>query len=85
VGVDQLHVFERKILKTICGPKIENCVYRRRYNHELDKEFDSPNALNVTKTSRLEDPKTYHKNLYSEPNSMEGETKEGRNPGGRMG
>jgi hypothetical protein len=31
----------------------ENGVYRRRYNHELDKEFDSPNALNVTKTSRL--------------------------------
>jgi hypothetical protein len=35
------------------GPKIENGVYRRRYNHELDKGFDSPNALNVTKTSRL--------------------------------
>jgi hypothetical protein len=27
--------------------------YRRRGNHELDKEFDSPHALNVTKTSRL--------------------------------
>jgi hypothetical protein len=26
---------------------------KRRYNNELDKEFDSPNALNVTKTSRL--------------------------------
>jgi hypothetical protein len=24
-----------------------------RYNHELDKEFDSPYALNVTKTRRL--------------------------------
>jgi hypothetical protein len=33
--------------------KIENGVYRRRYNHELDKEFDRPNALNVTKTSRM--------------------------------
>jgi hypothetical protein len=33
----------------------ENGAYRRRYNHELDKEFNSPNApkLNVTKTSRL--------------------------------
>jgi hypothetical protein len=31
----------------------ENGVYRRRYNHELDKEFNSPNALNVTKTTRL--------------------------------
>jgi hypothetical protein len=48
-----LLVFERKVLRTICGPKIENSVYRRRYNHELDKECDSPNALNVTKTSRL--------------------------------
>jgi hypothetical protein len=76
----------------ICGPKIENCAYRRRYNHELDKEFNSPNGLNITKTSRLrysvtwsEDPKTYHKKLYSEPNTMEGEIKEDRNPGGRMG
>jgi hypothetical protein len=24
-----------------------------RYTHELDKEFDSPNAINVTKTSKL--------------------------------
>jgi hypothetical protein len=47
---NQLLVFERKVLRTICGPKIENGVYRRRYNHELDKEFDSPNALNVKKT-----------------------------------
>jgi hypothetical protein len=50
---NQLLVFERKVLRMICGPKIENGVYRRKYNHELDKEFDSPNALNVTKTSRL--------------------------------
>jgi hypothetical protein len=33
--------------------EIENGVYRRRYSHELDREFDSPNALNVMKTSRL--------------------------------
>jgi hypothetical protein len=50
---NQLLVFERKVLQTICVPKIENGFYRRRYNHELDKEFDNPNALNVTKTSRL--------------------------------
>jgi hypothetical protein len=49
----QLLVFERKVLRTICGLKIENGVYNRKYNHELDKEFDSPNALNVTKTSRM--------------------------------
>jgi hypothetical protein len=57
VGVNQKEgepiVIERKVLRTISGLKIENGVYRRRYNHELDKEFDSPNALNVTKTSRL--------------------------------
>jgi hypothetical protein len=46
-------VYERKVLRTICGLKIENGVYRRRYNHELDKEFNSPNVLNVTKTNRL--------------------------------
>jgi hypothetical protein len=46
---NQLLVFERKVLRTI----IENGVYRRRYNHELEREFDSPNALNVMKTSRL--------------------------------
>jgi hypothetical protein len=28
----------------------ENDVYRRRYNNELNKEFSSPNALNVTKS-----------------------------------
>jgi hypothetical protein len=50
---NQLFVFGRKVLRTICGLKIENGVYRRRYNHELDKKFNSPNALNVTKTIRL--------------------------------
>jgi hypothetical protein len=50
---NKLLVFQRKVLRTICGPKIENGVYRRRYNHELGKEFNSPNALNVAKTSRL--------------------------------
>jgi hypothetical protein len=50
---NQLLVFERKALPTICGSKIENGVYSRRYNHEIDKEIDSPNVLNVTKTSRL--------------------------------
>jgi hypothetical protein len=28
-------------------------ITRRRYNHELEREFASSNALNVTKTSRL--------------------------------
>jgi hypothetical protein len=50
---NQFLVFERKILRTKCSPKIENGVYRRRYNHEFDKKFNSTNALNITKTSRL--------------------------------
>jgi hypothetical protein len=50
---NQLLVFQRTVLRTICGSKIENGVYRRRCNHELDKEFDSPDALNATKISRL--------------------------------
>jgi hypothetical protein len=35
---NQLLLFERKVLRTICGQKIENGVYRRRYNHELERE-----------------------------------------------
>jgi hypothetical protein len=30
---NQLLILERKVLRTICGPKIENGVYRRRYNY----------------------------------------------------
>jgi hypothetical protein len=96
VGVDQKGgepiVFERKILRTICGPKIENGVYRRRYNHELDKEFDGPNVVNVTKTSRLRyaghmiriSKNLPHKALFK-AKLNEGEIKVDRNLGGRMG
>jgi hypothetical protein len=49
----QLLVFERKFFRTICSRKIENCVNRRRYNHEVEREFDSQNVLNVTKTVKL--------------------------------
>ena len=50
---NQLLVFERKVLRSICGPVIENGVYRRRYNFELEREFDSPIVINVVKTNRL--------------------------------
>jgi hypothetical protein len=40
-----LLVFEREVLRTKCGPKIENGVYRRRYNHELDEEFDKAKQI----------------------------------------
>jgi hypothetical protein len=78
----------------ICDSKIENGIHRRRYNLELDKEFNSPNALNVKKKSRLRlryaghmirRPEDLPQKLYSEPNPMEGEIKKGQNPGGRMG
>jgi hypothetical protein len=46
---NQLLVLESKVLRTICGPKIGNGVYRRRYNHELNGYI----FLNGTKTSRL--------------------------------
>jgi hypothetical protein len=35
------------------GPKQENGVFGRRYNFELEKEFDSSFAINVVKTNRL--------------------------------
>jgi hypothetical protein len=48
---NQLLVFKRKVLRT--GPIVENGVYRRRYNFELDRKFDNPSVINVVKTSRL--------------------------------
>jgi endonuclease/exonuclease/phosphatase family metal-dependent hydrolase len=50
---NQLLVFERKVLRSICGPKVENGVFRRRYNFELEREFNSPCVVNVVKTNRL--------------------------------
>jgi hypothetical protein len=89
---NQLLVFETKVLRTICGLKIENGVYRRRYNHELDKEFDSPNTINVTMTSKLRyaghmirRPEDLPQKALFRAKPMEGEIKEDRYPGGRMG
>jgi hypothetical protein len=79
---NQLLVFERKVLRTICGPKIE------KYNQELDKEFDSLNALNVTKTNRLR----YAGYMIRKPENLPQKAlfrantdTEDRNLGGRMG
>jgi hypothetical protein len=38
---------------TICGPKKDNGVYRKRINFELEREFDSPCVINIVKTNRL--------------------------------
>jgi hypothetical protein len=40
-------------IMSVCGPKLENCVYRRRHNFELQREFDSPCVINIVKTNRL--------------------------------
>jgi hypothetical protein len=44
-------VFERKVLRTICGLKVENRVCRRRYNFELKRQFHTPCVFNVVKTN----------------------------------
>jgi hypothetical protein len=44
---NRLLVFERKVLRMICGPKIVDGVYRRRYNFELDREFNNSNVIGV--------------------------------------
>jgi hypothetical protein len=36
----------------ICDPELENSVYRRRYNFDLETEFDSPCVINIVKTNR---------------------------------
>jgi hypothetical protein len=48
---NRLLVLERKVLRTIYGPKIVDGVYRSRYNFELDREFNSVNG--VVKSNRL--------------------------------
>jgi hypothetical protein len=49
-----------------------NGVYRKRYNHELNKYFNSPNAQNVTKTSRR-----YVGHIIRRPEDLKGEIKVG--------
>jgi hypothetical protein len=46
-----LLVFERKVLRTICGSKIENGVYRRRYNATLRWSHDQKTRRPTTKSS----------------------------------
>jgi hypothetical protein len=49
---NQLLVFERKVLRMICGPKQENGVYWRRYHFQVEREFDNLCVINVMKTNR---------------------------------
>jgi hypothetical protein len=47
---NQLLVFERKVLETLCGSKQENDMYRRISNFELEREFNSPRVINVLRS-----------------------------------
>jgi hypothetical protein len=51
----RLFVFERKVLRTIYGPKIVDGTHvcRCRYNFELKREFNRPNVIGVVKSNRL--------------------------------
>jgi hypothetical protein len=46
-------VLERKVLRTIFGPKIVDGLYRSRYNFKLYRDFNSPNVIGVVKSNRL--------------------------------
>jgi hypothetical protein len=76
----------------LVGPKLENGVYRRRYNFDLQKEFDSPCVINIVKTNRLR----YAGLMIKRPEDLPQKAifiarpqgtrqREDQNPGGRMG
>lgn len=48
-----LDVFERKILRRIFGPVLDNGFWRRRYNNELYTLFNEPNVTAFIKLGRL--------------------------------
>jgi hypothetical protein len=97
VGVDQkggepiARIWEERSPNDM-RPENRKWCLQEKVDHELDKEFNSPNALNVTKTSILR----YAGHMIRRPEDLpqkalfrakpnEGEIKEDRNPGGRMG
>ena len=45
--------FERKVLRAIFGPVIENGRFRRRYNFELERDFADVNVVTCVKVNRL--------------------------------
>jgi hypothetical protein len=46
-------VFERKILRKIFGPKIENGIWRIKTNQELDEIMKRKNIINFIRAQRL--------------------------------
>ena len=51
--IQKMLVFERKILRRISGPTIENQIWRIKTNEELDKLTKHKNIVNYTKAQRL--------------------------------
>jgi len=53
--VDELRlgVFEKKILRRICGPICEMAVWRSRYNEELYRLYDETDLVTTIKITRL--------------------------------
>lgn len=50
---EDLRIFERKILRTILGPVIEEDMYRIRMNHELLQEVQNIDIVRVIKQQRV--------------------------------
>jgi hypothetical protein len=51
---EKLNIFERKVLRRIYGPVIENGEYRRRTNQEMYQMFNKPIISSYLKSKRLE-------------------------------
>jgi hypothetical protein len=49
----RLGVFERKILRRICGPLCEGATWRSRYNDELYRLYDEIDLVTAIRISRL--------------------------------
>jgi hypothetical protein len=49
----RLSIFDRKILRRICGPIYEMGHWRETHCRELDDLYDKTNAVNVTRSNRL--------------------------------
>ena len=67
--------FERKVLRAIFGPVIENGRFRRRYNFELERDFADVNVVTCVKVNRLtrmNQARAPIKLFYSEPAGRRG-------------
>lgn len=83
---EKLAVFERMVLRTIIGPvKVEDDVYRSRYNHELYQIFREPDIVKVSKHRRLSWAGHVARREENHPiaKSFKGEFRDGKRSRGR--